>query len=132
MHVVTGDVLQAADIAPLRQRNAKSCCRALRRADAGDDLDPNPGSMTGGDLLAGAGENEGVAALEPHHPPARFGKRDHQRVDLVLLASCPVAGLADQHLFRLAPRKVENFRRNQVIDQDDVRRLQRPQGAQRE
>src|SRR5262249_62179542 len=98
---MTGYVLQPADIAPLRQRHAKSCRRALRGADAGDDLDWNPRSMTSGDLLGGARKNEGIAALEPHHPTDRFGRREHQRINLVLLASSSVAGRAERRIFRL-------------------------------
>ena len=73
----------------LRERHAEARRRALRGGDAGHDLDWNAGGAAGRDLLAGAAEDHRVAALEPHHPLAGPGERDHQRVDLVLLAGGP-------------------------------------------
>src|SRR5690242_8333773 len=43
-----------------------------------------------------------------------------------------MAGLTDQHLLRLAPGEIEHLARNKIIDQNDVGRLQRANGAQRE
>jgi len=113
-----------------RKQNARS--RGLRRANAGDDLDSDSRCATRGHLLTAAIESRALAALEPHHAPAALGQRDHESVDLVLLASGTVADATDQHLLRFAPCKVENVRRDQRVDQDDVRRLQRAHRAQRD
>jgi len=129
---VAGDVLHPADVAPSRERDRDPRRRALGGGDAGHDLDRDSSRPTSRDLLAAAAENHGVAALEPHHAPAGLGERDHQRIDLALPAGRPIAGLADQHLLRLAAGKIEDFRRDQVVDQDDVGRLQRAHRAQRE
>ena len=91
-----------------------------------------PGLAAGCDLLAGAAEDHRIAALEPHHAPAGPGEPDHQRVDVVLLAGRPVAGLADQHLLGLAAGEVEHLRRHQIVEQDDVGGLQRAHRAQRQ
>ena len=106
---------------PLCQRDLeRSRRRALRGGDAGHDLDWSPGRPARRDLLAGAAEDHGVAALEPHHPLAGPGERDHQRVDLVLLAGWSVAGLADQHLLGLAPGEIEDLGRDEIVDENDV------------
>ena len=61
-----------------------------------------------------------------------FRELDHQVVDLALLARRPVAGLADHHLLRLAPREIEHLRRDEIVDENDVGGLQRAHGAQGE
>src|SRR5262249_10568596 len=96
------------------------------------DLDRNSRPPASRDLLAGAAENHWVAAFEAHDAPARFGERYHQGVDLILLARRLKSGLADKHLPCLAAREIEDGGSDQVIDQDHVRRLQCPHGAQRE
>ena len=129
---MAGDVLQASHLAPLGQRSRQPGRGALRGGDAGNDLDGNAGGPAGGNLFAGAAEDQGIAALEAHHPLAAFGQRDHERVDLVLPAGGGVAGLAHQHLLRFAARELEDLVRNQIIEQDNVRRLQRAYRAQGE
>ena len=98
--------------------------------DAGDDLDRKPRASAGRDLLGRAAEYREAAALEQHHAPAGLGERDHQRSDLALPAR-RTTSLADQHLLCLAAGEVEHLRREVIIDQDDVGRLQRAHGAQR-
>jgi len=100
------------------------------RRDTGDDLDRQSRASAGRDLLGSAAEYRGAAALEPHHAPAGLGECDHQRSDLVLPARR--TSLADQHRLCLAPSEVEHLRREVIIDQNDVSRLQRPHRAQRE
>ena len=114
------------------ERETEPARRALRCADAGHHLDRNAGRAAGRKLLAGATENQRIAALQTHHVFAGLGERHHQRIDLVLLAGGRAAGLADQHLLGLAPGEVENFRRHQVVDQDHIGRLQGAYRAQRE
>ncbi len=46
-------------------------------------------------FLAAAAEDEGVAALEPHHLPARARQLHEQGVDVVLRHAVVVALLAD-------------------------------------
>ena len=61
-----------------------------------------------------------------------LGQRDHQRIDLLLLAGGREAGLADHHLLGLAAGEIEDAGRDQIVDQDHVGGLQRAHGAQRE
>ena len=87
-------------------------------------------ASAGVDLLAGAAEDQRIAALETNDALALFGEAHHQRVDVLLLAGRPEAGLADQHLPRLAAGEVEHVARHQIVEQDHVGRLQRAHGAQ--
>jgi hypothetical protein len=85
--------------------------------------------VAGLDLLVGPAEDHGVAALEAHHVLAGTGQRHHQGIDLLLLAGGAVAGLADQHLFRLAAGEIEDVRRHQIVEQDHVGGMQGPHRA---
>ena len=122
-----------------RRAVARSVSETPSRA-AAPCADVMPGTIStamlaraaGFDFFAGAPEDQRIAALEPHHAPAGFCERHHQRVDVVLLAGRAVAGLADQHLLRLAARKVEHVARDQIVKQDHVGGLQRAHRAQRE
>ena len=63
---------------------------------------------------------------------ARRGGRPWRGLPSAVVSSClrrAVAGLADQHLLRLAPREFEDFRGHQVVEQDDIGGLQRPHRA---
>ena len=71
LRAMAGDVLHTPRIAAAGQRDAEPARRALRRGDAGHDLDRDAGVAAGRDLLAGAAEDHRIAALEPHHAPAR-------------------------------------------------------------
>ena len=55
---------------------------------------------------------------------------DHQRVDVGLRAAFALAPLADQHALGLAAGKLENLLGDEVIEQDDVGRLQGANGFQ--
>src|SRR6478672_1209804 len=105
-------------------------CRARRdrtrsRGDAGDRFHRDAGLAAGRNLVVG----RRIAALKPAHAPARLGEPDDQAVALVMCAGC-AASLADQHLPRLAPRELQDFRRHPIVVQDDVGGLQRADRAQ--
>ena len=70
--------------------------------------------------------------LEPHHALAGLGEREHGRIAIVRVAGRTLAGVADQHLPRLAASEVENIRSDEIVDHDHVGRLQGAHGAQRE
>src|SRR5215467_16395847 len=130
---VTGDVLQASGVMAVGQRNTESTRRCLRRSDARYHLDSNPGSATRRDLLAGAGKHAGIATLESDHLAPSLGKRDHECIDLFLFAGRLVTGFTDHQLLGLASGKIKKLWGNEVIDQNDVSRLQgahRPQCQQ--
>src|ERR1700722_15330536 len=48
-------------------------------------------------------------AFQPHDVPAGLRERDHQLVDVVLLAGGTITGLADQHFLRLAAGEIKHF-----------------------
>ena len=129
---MAGDILQPARAFAVGEREAELGGRALRRGNAGNDLDRDIGSLAGRDFLGCAAEDQRIAALEAHDALALFGEAHHQRIDVVLLAGGSKAGLADQHLARLAAGKVEHVARNQIVEQNHVGRLQRAHGAQRQ
>ncbi len=57
----------------MRQRHARIRGDSERRGDAGDHFERNAGVGERFGLFAATAENEGIAALQPHHrePPAR-------------------------------------------------------------
>lgn len=84
---------------------------------------PRPPRTRG--TLAAAPEHEGVATLEPDDAASGPGVLDHQGVDVLLPG--PRAGIsADVDQPRVRTHEPGN-RGREVIDQDDVRRLERAQ-----
>ena len=81
---VTGDDADVLGVAAGRHRDAGVRRGRDRAGDAGHDLEGDPGVDERLGLLAAAAEHERVAALEPHHPPARLRVLDQLRVDLLL------------------------------------------------
>ena len=84
------------------------------------------------DLLARAPEHHGIAALEANDPLALPGEFDHQRDDSILLAGGLVAALADGNFLGLAPRHLDDRRRDEIVIEDDVGALQQAQRLQRQ
>ena len=76
------------------------------RADAGDDLERDPGPRQRLGLLAAPAEDERIAALEPHDPPPAPRVQDQERVDLLLRQRVVARGLAGEDAPRAAaPRR---------------------------
>ena len=90
--------------------------RALRRGDAGDRFDRDAGLAAGPISSPARPKIIGSPPLSRTTRRPALAQADHQAVDLVLLAGGAVAGLADQHLLRLAPGELEDFRRHQIVD----------------
>ena len=65
----------------MRERNAGIGGAAARRGDAGDDGEGDARVRERLELLTAAAEHERIAALQPHHAPARAGVLDEQLVD---------------------------------------------------
>jgi hypothetical protein len=86
-------------------------------------LEIDPGSAAVRNLATWAAEHRGVAVLEPHDALPGFGEGGHRRTDIVRLAGRTMAGVADQHFRCLAASEVEEFRCDEIVDQDDVCRL---------
>src|SRR5450756_238225 len=69
------------------------------------------------EFFAAAAEDEGVAALEPHHAPSLPSVLDQQVVDRRLARILTARGLADADPRRIAPSKVQHFARYQAVVQ---------------
>ena len=102
------------------QGDAEPAGQRQRRCDTGDDRDGHAMPFEHVDLLASAAKDHGIAGLEAHHMLALARKRQHQRVDVVLLAALAGRALAHQHALGLAARQLEHFGGHQIIEQDDI------------
>lgn len=114
------------------QRNPKpgghrACCR-----DAGNDVNGNVFTVEVGDFLAGPAKDHRIAGLEPHHPFARLGELYHHSVDVLLTAALASAAFSHQHAPRLPPSKLQHLGGNEVVEEDDVGRLQGAHCLQRQ
>ena len=85
--LVAGDERDRRGVVAMGDRDPRVGRRGDAGRDAGDDLELDPGGGERLGLLAAAAEHERVAALEPHDAAARARALDHQRLDLLLLAS---------------------------------------------
>ena len=92
---MAGDGLKAPRAAAAGERHIQPRGGALRGGDAGHDFERDSGRLERGDLFFEAPEHQRVAGFEPDHAPAGIGERDHQVVDVTLLAGAAVALLAD-------------------------------------
>ena len=81
---VGGDDGEGRRHAAMGDRNAGDRGYAHRAGHTRHHLPAHAGGGTGGGLLTAASEDEGVAALEPHHHPAGPRALDEQRLDLLL------------------------------------------------
>ena len=68
---MTGDEGHRARDVAVGERDLQRCRGSRGGGDAGDDFDRDAGGAQDVDLLAAATEHERIAALEPHHRPAR-------------------------------------------------------------
>ena len=105
----------------MRQGDARDCRRCYDATDARHDLARHTCRGAGFDLLAGATEDGGIAALEPDHMSPGLGVFDHQLLDPPLAGLHVVAwALADIDDLGARFRLGEKFRRRQTIVQHDV------------
>jgi len=75
----------AAADPPVRQREARAGGAGLEGADPGDYFEGDACSLEGLGLLPAPAEDQGISALEAHHPPSAQSVLDHQTVDVGLL-----------------------------------------------
>jgi hypothetical protein len=116
----------------VRQRDRRG---GRRRGAGGHARHHAPGDAGGGEggrLLAAAAEQEGIAALQPHHalPGARRG--DQPRGDLRMRHRRRALALADRHERGARPHQAQHAATGQRVVQDDVGAAQRLGGAQRQ
>ena len=116
----------------MRQRDLRRGRNAQRRRDAGNDLDLDALGAQRLDLFSAAAEDEGIAALEPHHPLAGAGRSHQPAMDLALRNRMFAPGLADGHDLRRRVGQVENLRAHQPVGEDHLGGTDRPQGLQGE
>jgi len=112
------------------QRNAGVGRHAERGGDARHHLEGHAVLREGLDLLAAAAEHEGVAALEPQHPPALLRQAHHQRVDRLLAVGVVVALLAHVDALDLGRQQLHDRLGHQVVVQHHVGLLHQAQRAQ--
>ena len=98
----------------------------------GDHLEGDPFLRQRGDLLAAAPEDEGVAALEPQHPPALAGETHEQAVDLLLLHRVPVGVLAGVDPVRVPAHQIEDLVGDEAVVDHHVGLLEEAHGAKAE
>ena len=108
----------------VRQRYA--CIRATgdRRGDAGHDFERDALRPQELYFLAAAAEDERIAALQAHDPPAGLSLFEHDFVDATLPDRMPARLLADADAIGVATRESEHFGRDEAVVQDYVRLLQ--------
>ena len=117
---MAGDVAHAGRKPAMGQRNSRRRGAALRRGDAGDDLIGNAGALEFGRFLAAAAENEGVAALQPHHGPAGAAEPHQHLVDFFLRHRMEAGLLADIDPGRAIPDRGEDAVRHEPVVDDDI------------
>ena len=132
-------VLQVASDEPhglrpiaVRQRDAGVGGATQPRRHAGNHLEVDAELAQGLDFLAAPPEDEGVAALQPHHPSPSLGAGQQHRVDFGLPDAVEGSPLADIDALGVAAAARQDGRRHQVVVIDDVRPLQCVQRLQRE
>ena len=90
------------------------------------------GGAQGGDLLAGAAEDQRIARLQPDDTAAVRGLAHQDRIDLGLRNRVTTLALADRNAFRIAPAHGDDGIRHQRVVHDDVGLLQQALRAQRQ
>lgn len=85
--------------------------------------------------LRGAGKTPGDAAAAAqrshhNHPVALLGEIGSKGIDLMVAALAVMAGAIDRDFARLTAAEIQHFMRHQIIEDDDIGRLQRANGAQ--
>ena len=110
-------------------RDAGGRRAADARADPGDDMKADAGRRERQSFLAATAENEGIAALQPHHAKAGARQFDQALVDAHLRRALAAGALAHGLQSRLE-RQGQDLGRDQRVMQNDVRLRQRLRGLQ--
>ncbi len=100
------------------------------RRDAGHDAERHAGLDQRQGLLAAAPEDEGIAALEPQHPPAVARQLDQAARDVGLLRRGLAAALAGELELGAGPRKGQHALAHQGVVDHHVGLAQRVVGGQ--
>ena len=124
-----GERHRLADIA-VRQRDARGGRGAERGRDTGDDFERDARFDQRLGFLAAAAEEAGVAPLQPADVQPLAGQADERFVDGFLgRGADAVAAFADVQNHGVGASFAEQFRGDQGVVQDGVRRLQAAQSA---
>ena len=115
----------------MRHRNACKRGRRERRRDARHDFHGNPGSLEGKHFFPASSEDEGIAALQPHHALTARGRANHQPVDGLLRHRVTTGALSDIEAPR-APREIDDRRRHQRVVQHQIGAAQQVKPASRQ
>ncbi len=116
---------------PLRHRDAGHGRGGHHRRDARHDLEVDAGAGERERFLATASEDERVAALQAHHPPAVEAELDQQGIDQ-LLRDGRAGALADVDQLGLGVRQGEDARADERVVDDDLGLLQPSQATDRQ
>ena len=114
------------------QRYAGVGRAADRRRDARHDVVVDAGRAQILEFLAAPAKDERIAAFQADDAVAALGVFAQQPMDGFLGDAVSASGFSDFDQLRLAARQLEDFRADQAVVQDDVGRLQRAQGIQRQ
>src|SRR5260370_22812120 len=117
---------------PVGQCNLRASRRGGRRRHARDDFKIHSGVAQGGNLLARAAENQWIASLQPNHLFRRGYIRDEKRVNFFLGDRFCAATFSHVTQGRSGGHDAQNFRRNQRVVQNDLRRAQNVEGFARQ
>ena len=117
---VAGDDDELVGEAAVGHRDAGQRRDGDRAGDAGDHLDRDARGHARLELLHAAAEDERVAALEPHHPPAGQRVLDQQRVDLLLRHRPAARQLRGVDDLDVGGQRGQQRLRRQVVGDDDV------------
>ncbi len=122
--------------APVRPAHPERGCRAEARGDAVDDVHLQTRRVQRLDLLAGAPEDQRIAALEPDDLLPGQGLAHHELLDELLRRrrAAPALAHVDDARPRLASlqRRLEHLLSDQVVDEDDRRGAQHAKRLQGE
>jgi hypothetical protein len=89
-------------------------------------------SLQAGDLFAGAAKDHRIAGFQADDALARLGELHQHVVDVFLAAAYPATAFSHQHPFRLAAREFQHLVGDEIVEQDDVGRLQGTHRLQRQ
>ncbi len=116
-------------VIPMRYRDARVGRPTDCRADPGDDLEQDTRIRELGRLLAAAGEDHRVAALEPGDDPSLFRVLDDDLVDFVLGDGVVLRTFSDVNFLAAGFRPAEQLGTAQSVVNQHVRRLDALLGA---
>ena len=98
-------------------------CRRKPSRNAGHDEERYARTCQRDGFLAASAEYKRIAAFEPRHAAARFGKADYRIVDVALICGMRSAAFSSEMSFGFGPREIKNALVNQGVIDDIVSRL---------